>query len=234
MKDDRWKARYDDIPRLVAGAEKFREPEPEPQPEPPPDWNPPEPPPVQDGPEPDPQPEPEPGPTPAPDEKKRIANPLNLRRGLHRNALTKGLVGFDEFAQQIVLQRPIPRPGLKGPKKFEPRPWADADDTALAEHLNSRGFRRVGSNLIREVVNLEARSNPFHPVRKFLDGLEWDGTGANIPIPVQLLRNRSVRRGRRRKETLRPLHRGDQPGVFHFRRCARLQARLQGQLDADR
>ena len=76
---------------------------------------------------------PPPPPTDEPDDKKkRIANPLNLRRELQGNALTKGLVSFDEFAQQVVLLRPVPRPGLKGPKKFEPRPWADADDTALA------------------------------------------------------------------------------------------------------
>ena len=55
-------------------------------------------------------------------EKNYVPNPLNLRRELHRNALTKGLVGFDEFAQQIVLQRPIPRPNLKASKRFEPRP----------------------------------------------------------------------------------------------------------------
>ena len=63
----------------------------------------------------------------APDEKEsHVPNPLNLRRELHRNALTKGLVAFDEFGQQIMLQRPIPRPNLKGAKQFEPRPWTDA------------------------------------------------------------------------------------------------------------
>jgi predicted P-loop ATPase len=104
-----------------------------------------------------------------------VPNPLNLRRELQRNALTKGLVAYDEFGQQIILQRPIPRPNLKGSKRFEPRPWADADDTALAEHFNHRGFKRVGRDLIRDVIDLEARSHPFHPVRDYLEGLVWDG-----------------------------------------------------------
>jgi predicted P-loop ATPase len=113
----------------------------------------------------------------APDSKDDfIPNPLNLRRELQRNALTKGLVAFDEFGQQIILQRPIPRPNLKASKRFEPRPWADADDTAIAEHFNQRGFKRVGRDLIRDVIDLEARSHPFHPVRDYLEGLVWDGT----------------------------------------------------------
>lgn len=61
-----------------------------------------------------------------------VPNPLNLRRELQRNALTKGLVAFDEFGQQIILQRPIPRPNLKGTNEFEPvgtvvdQLWAEA------------------------------------------------------------------------------------------------------------
>ena len=38
----------------------------------------------------------------APDEQEsHVPNPLNLRRELQRNALTKGLVTFDEFGQHI-------------------------------------------------------------------------------------------------------------------------------------
>lgn len=110
------------------------------------------------------------------DEKEsHVPNPLNLRRELHRNALTNGLVVFDEFGQEIILRRPIPRPSLKGAKQFEARPWMDADDTALAEHFNSRGFQRVGRDLIRDVIALEARSHPFHPVRDYLESRRWDG-----------------------------------------------------------
>ena len=51
-----------------------------------------------------------------------IANPLNLRRELHRNALTKGLVGFDEFGHQVILRRPIPRPNIKVDKDVRAAP----------------------------------------------------------------------------------------------------------------
>ncbi len=105
----------------------------------------------------------------------RIANPLSLRTELQHHAATKGLVGFDEFAQAVMMLRPIPRPRLRSPKCFEPRPWQDADDTALIEHLNHRGFPRVGRGLVRDVIELEARSNPFHPVQTYLQSLTWDG-----------------------------------------------------------
>ena len=121
-------------------------------------------------------------------EKSRVANPLNLRRELQHNALTKGLVGFNEFSHEIMLLRPIPRPNIKGPKTFEPRAWTDADDTALAEHFNSRGFLRVGRNLVRDVIELEANSHPFHPVRDYLEGLHMGRHAAPLALPARLLR----------------------------------------------
>ena len=105
----------------------------------------------------------------------RVANPLNLRRVLRRDARTRGLVGFDEFANRVVLLRPIPRPNFPTGETFEPRPWSDADDTALTEFFNAQGFKRAGRNVVRDTIELEARSNPFHPLRDYLDALRWDG-----------------------------------------------------------
>jgi predicted P-loop ATPase len=108
---------------------------------------------------------------------KRIANALNLRCELHANGLTRDLVEFNEFSLELWLRRPIPRPGLIVPTDFVPRQWTDADDTALAEFFNAAGFQNVPHNLVRDVVVLEARSHhAFHPVRDYLDALEWDGT----------------------------------------------------------
>ena len=100
-------------------------------------------------------------------------------------------------------------------KRFEPRPWTDADDTALAEHFNSRGFKRVGRNLVRDVIDLEARSHPFHPVRDYLDGLAWDGTPAPVALPDRLLRRRRRRRRRWRSgPTPRPTSRRSRAAFF--------------------
>ena len=90
-------------------------------------------------------------------EKNHVANPLNLRRELQRNALTKGLVGFDEFASRSSCSGRSRGRTSRRRRRFEPRAWTDGDDTALAEHFNSRGFKRVGRNLVRDVIELEAR-----------------------------------------------------------------------------
>ncbi|MEK1886244.1 MAG: virulence-associated E family protein [Phyllobacterium sp.] len=110
-----------------------------------------------------------------PPAKSRVANPLQVRQELNRHGLTKDLVCFDSFSHRIMLVRPIPRPGLKAPKSFEPREWQDTDDTALTEHLNSRGFVRISRGMVREVIDLEARAHAYHPIQDYLQGLQWDG-----------------------------------------------------------
>jgi predicted P-loop ATPase len=110
------------------------------------------------------------------DETGTAANPLNLCRALHGDERTMDLVRFDGFARKIMLERPIPRPDLPEPAEFEPRPWRDEDDTALCEHFNRKGFKRVGKDLCRDVIALEASGRAYHPVRDYLHGLTWDST----------------------------------------------------------
>jgi predicted P-loop ATPase len=107
--------------------------------------------------------------------RRRLANMLSLGQELSNNPATAGLVRFDEFARQIVLQRPIPRPGSMPPESFEARAWSDTDAAALTEHFNDRGFGRCGLQLVHAVVQLEASRHPFHPLRDYLDSLQWDG-----------------------------------------------------------
>ena len=104
------------------------------------------------------------------------ADQLNLRKDLQGHPATKGLVGVDEFSRWIVLLRPIPRPGYKLDVNFKPRPWKDSDETALAEHFISRGFKKVSDTLIHKVIVLEAEAHAFSPPHDLLDSLKWDGT----------------------------------------------------------
>jgi predicted P-loop ATPase len=39
-----------------------------------------------------------------------------------------------------------------------------------------RGLRRLGKDTTHDAINSRARERSFHPVRRYLDGLEWDGT----------------------------------------------------------
>jgi len=112
----------------------------------------------------------------ADDEASTATNHLNLRLALHGDERTVDLVRFDSFARRIMLERPIPRPGMPAPAEFEPRAWCDEDDVALCEHFNGLGFKRVGRDLVRDVIALEAAGRAYHPVRDYLDGLAWDAT----------------------------------------------------------
>ena len=58
---------------------------------------------------------------------------------------------------------------------FEPRPLKDADVTALQEWLQRAGLVSLGKDTTHQAVDLCAAEKGFHPVRQYLDALEWDG-----------------------------------------------------------
>ena len=133
--------------------------------------------------------------------------------------------------RQIVLQRPIPRPSLKASKRYEARTWTDADDTALSEHFNSRGFNRVGRNLVRDIIELEARSRRFIRCATILTALKWDGAPRLSRFLIEFC-------GAAREATpwgadrRRDLHTGVTRCLLHLGGGAHLQAGLQGRLHA--
>jgi predicted P-loop ATPase len=104
----------------------------------------------------------------------RKASQLELRKALEELSIP---VSFDEFKLAVMLEKPLHRPGIAPLGNFMPRPWADTDDTALAEILNANGFpSAIKNGLIRDVVLLHAiTKRSHHPVRAYLDSLVWDG-----------------------------------------------------------
>ena len=113
----------------------------------------------------------------AADEADTSTNHLNLRRALCTvTSAQRGWFASTASPAGIMLERPIPRPGMAAPEEFEPRPWCDEDDVALCEHFNSKGFKRVGKDLVRDIIALEASGRAYHPVRDYLESLAWDAT----------------------------------------------------------
>ena len=79
-----------------------------------------------------------------------------------------GVLGFNEFSQQVVTHRPTPWGKEVGSS------WADADDSLATEWLQREAGIFVTSNTVAEAVQTIARENGFHPVRDYLENLVWD------------------------------------------------------------
>src|SRR5262245_58256886 len=67
------------------------------------------------------------------------------------------------------------RPLFAVDPSFKPRPVTDADVTAVQAWLQWFRFRKLGKDTTHQSVDKVARENSFHPVRDYLNGLEWDG-----------------------------------------------------------
>jgi predicted P-loop ATPase len=81
----------------------------------------------------------------------------------------RGVIAFDEFAQRVVKLKAPPYPG------GEDGEWRATDDSLTAMALSRKYCFTPGSQLVVEAVEVIARANGFHPVRRWLRGLKWDG-----------------------------------------------------------
>ena len=99
-------------------------------------------------------------------------NEANVIIALTSDPAFAGVLAFDEFAQEIVVRRPLPWDSADAPL---PRPWEDADDIRTAEWLQLRGIN-VAPVVVGRAVGAVARELRIHPVRDWLDTLKWDGT----------------------------------------------------------
>ena len=99
-------------------------------------------------------------------------NEANVIIALNSDAVFAGVLGFDDFAQEIVVRQPLPWDDASA---VFPRPWEDADDIRTAEWLQLRGLN-VAPMVVSRAVGAVARELRLHPVRDWLDCLRWDGT----------------------------------------------------------
>jgi len=85
----------------------------------------------------------------------------------------KGVIGFDAFGlSTMVISAP---PWVCGSNSFAKRQWSHRDDALTTDWLQHHGIG-VGLDVARQAVETVAHDNEFHPLRDYLDGLEWDET----------------------------------------------------------
>lgn len=95
----------------------------------------------------------------------------NVYALLMRSELWQGVIAFDEFAQRTVK---LTAPPYAAPEALGE--WESHDDSRTAMWLaTTRGFT-PSSALVAEAVEVIAREHGFHPVRQYLESIQWDQT----------------------------------------------------------
>lgn len=76
------------------------------------------------------------------------------------------VLGFDEFSLKTVARAETPW-GYTGT-------WNDTQDLKAATWLQKHGIA-VSSMVASQAIQLVASDHPYHPIRDYLDSLDWDG-----------------------------------------------------------
>ena len=88
-----------------------------------------------------------------------------------------GIVARDDFAHRIIVTRPPP-PAYVGaaaaPGPY-PRSITDTDVTLLQGYIQGCYDMRISQPVAQQAVVAAADNFRVHPVRRWLDGLKWDG-----------------------------------------------------------
>ncbi|WP_426615382.1 VapE domain-containing protein [Bradyrhizobium sp. McL0616] len=107
----------------------------------------------------------------------------NVLLALRRDSGLQDAFAFDEMARTAMLMHAIGNPMAP----FEPRGIIDGDVAYVAEYLQQAGLKHVGSGVVRDAIGARATENSFHPVRDYLDSLQWDGhKRANVWLTTRL------------------------------------------------
>lgn len=102
------------------------------------------------------------------DKLKIIASLRNVFLILSRDERWAGVLGFDEFSNQVVKRKAPPFDG------GEAGPWGDVDDLRTAIWLSHHYRFNADKKLVIHAVTAAAHDRRFHPVREYFTRLEWD------------------------------------------------------------
>lgn len=98
-----------------------------------------------------------------------VANAIEALRGDHG---IRDAFAFDKMAMLPMLLHPINSPLSP---EFQPRPVTDVDVIELQRYLQKAGLHRIANETVRDAVLHHAEECAYHPVRDYLESLQWDG-----------------------------------------------------------
>ena len=82
----------------------------------------------------------------------------------------------DTFAFDEMLRAPLLMRALEDVPDFMPRAVTDVDVGIVQDRLQHLGLKRLSKDVAHQAVDVCAHEHRFHPVRDYLNGLQWDGT----------------------------------------------------------
>lgn len=88
-----------------------------------------------------------------------------------KNAFGEPILAFDEFKHTVIFTKAPPW----GKPKDVGRMLIDNDDTEFRIFFSKEWEMEVGDHMIRAAVDQVARENSFHPVKRYLESIKWDG-----------------------------------------------------------
>lgn len=98
-----------------------------------------------------------------------ISSATNLNLIFKNDVLLKGKFKENLFDSKKYVMASVPWRRLK-----EPEPLKNVDLSGIRNYIeHTYGITSVGK--IEDALNLEFERNSFHPIRDYLNGLEWDG-----------------------------------------------------------
>lgn len=80
------------------------------------------------------------------------------------------LVRYNEFTNVIELNHKAPW------HKVLKAEWRDSDTVMLKLHLARTNHLDVSETIVHQTITAAAQMNSYHPVKQYLEPLEWDGT----------------------------------------------------------
>lgn len=106
------------------------------------------------------------------DERKRnyLSSPYNFGLIVRNDPHLKGCLVRDIFQGRDCVTRDLPWRSTKS----DPF-WTNSDDSGLIEYV-SQHYMLTGKTALLDAFDIAASQTRCHPVREYLEGLEWDGT----------------------------------------------------------
>lgn len=100
-----------------------------------------------------------------------IANVANVLTILRADESFSSSFALDEMACSTLLMKPLDPQA----EPFTPRPITDQDVTEVQERIQRIALTRIGNDVMHQAIDRVAYERRFHPVRKYLSDLKWDG-----------------------------------------------------------